>query len=62
MVYEYLDWLFDKAIEMMHDNLPAGFIDFIDDDLHNQIVCAFEAYIDAEGLFKEDEDRPKKEE
>ena len=60
--YEYNDWLLDKAIVMMHDNLPAGFIDFIDDDLHNRIVCAFENYIDAKGLFMEDKDRPKKEE
>ena len=59
---EYTDWLLDKAIMMMHENLPKGFIDFIDDDLHNRIVCAFEDYIETRGLFSNDEDRPKKEE
>ena len=59
---EYTDWLMDKAIMMMHENLPKEFIDFISDDLHNMIVCAFEDYIDARCLFSNDKDRPKKEE
>lgn len=52
MSYEYRDWLLDKAMELMHDNLPEDFIDFIDDDLHTRIVCAFEDYIDSKKLFE----------
>lgn len=52
MSYEYRDWLLDKAMELMHDNLPEDFIDFIDDDLHNEIVCAFEDYIESKKLFE----------
>lgn len=52
MGYEYTDWLLDKAMELMHDNLPEDFIDFIDDDLHARIVCAFEDYIDSKKLFE----------
>ena len=40
------DYLLDRAIQLLHQYLPEDFINMIDDDLHNDLVCALESYVE----------------
>lgn len=51
---QYENWLFDKAVGLMKENLPRDFLTYIPNDLYEALRSAFEGYIESKGLFPEE--------